>query len=419
MNLHLSLLNHPKQYSLDTREKLLFPIKSSYAKRHWELSKVDEAHWLGHKIIAIIEYIPIIGALASLIERITVLVLQKLYKVEDPKKSKNPKLDQPKKDDLITADQFEHKYIKNLTKALKDHQYKTSDFPEDFLKIDHANQPKLDFTIFEHEDLGKKSVKGKKSFMEDAHFYQKIDQGILFGLFDGHQDTKKVSGLAVEMFKENFSNILAQNPNNIRSAFQTMIGQIHQKTIDDKLDGGSTACICLIDKTNIIYTATLADTEAKVYRKIENKIYEIPLSCIRNWKYPKEAKRAAEATNMPEYAEEWPKAKDAKTLRFPNPAFGLNVSRTIGDNYVKTDDNKTALIQKAKITAFQLRPGDRVLFATDGYFDFVKNQTTNEVIAPSFVDANVNFAETACQLALSKQSAKNGDNVTVVGLIAK
>lgn len=72
----LSLFNHHNQYSISTHELLKCPILSPYAQRHFELSdveKVTSVKW-GHRIIGIIESIPLVGLIASLIERIVAIV---------------------------------------------------------------------------------------------------------------------------------------------------------------------------------------------------------------------------------------------------------------------------------------------------------------------------------------------------------
>lgn len=78
--MHYSLSNHERTYQLSWKESLLATGTLSgipYAKRHWELSNQDSSHRLGHRIIAILEAIPIFGALAALIERISALAYAK------------------------------------------------------------------------------------------------------------------------------------------------------------------------------------------------------------------------------------------------------------------------------------------------------------------------------------------------------
>lgn len=78
--LSCSLLNHKSQYRLSFYDALKSCLVSSFALRHFELAnKTNETgiSW-GHRCIALLESIPILGLLLSLIERIAVLVLTKL-----------------------------------------------------------------------------------------------------------------------------------------------------------------------------------------------------------------------------------------------------------------------------------------------------------------------------------------------------
>jgi hypothetical protein len=74
--LNYTLLNDSKGYSLSKLEWLWLPISSAYADRHFKAANEGPENlcW-GHKIIAYAEKIPIIGAIVSLAERITVFVI--------------------------------------------------------------------------------------------------------------------------------------------------------------------------------------------------------------------------------------------------------------------------------------------------------------------------------------------------------
>jgi hypothetical protein len=90
MHLNYSLDNHPSGYATSVGEKLLGLIVSPYAIRHAELSnsvKTPSEHRLGHRIIAAIQFIPLFGALASLIERIVVHVYNTFFKTEKVKET--------------------------------------------------------------------------------------------------------------------------------------------------------------------------------------------------------------------------------------------------------------------------------------------------------------------------------------------
>lgn len=73
----ISLLNHPLGYSTSCRETLLAPFFSPYASRHFELAK-DNPYGIYHITIGILEYIPVLGVLISLIERVAVAIFNAL-----------------------------------------------------------------------------------------------------------------------------------------------------------------------------------------------------------------------------------------------------------------------------------------------------------------------------------------------------
>jgi hypothetical protein len=68
------LSNHERAYNLSFQDGLLsvgtLLSGAPYAQRHWELSNRSAEHCLGHRIIAVLQMIPVIGLLFCLIERI-------------------------------------------------------------------------------------------------------------------------------------------------------------------------------------------------------------------------------------------------------------------------------------------------------------------------------------------------------------
>src|SRR5581483_2581006 len=127
--------------------------------------------------------------------------------------------------------------------------------------------------------------------------------------------------------------------------------------------------------TNLIYTATVGDSEAKIYRSMKGKLKSIPLSNVRDWSFKKEAIRAFLATQDPKILETWIDSDKPKKLRF-NPQKvlfgGINACRAFGDKQFAEVEGKAGLIVKPKITVQELKPGDRLFYACDGYWDFVK-----------------------------------------------
>lgn len=85
--MNCSLTSHERNYNISLADGFLSTITlfsgAPYSKRHWDLSNKSTACW-GHRVIAVLEAIPVIGGLAALIERITVLVYHTFNPSEVP-----------------------------------------------------------------------------------------------------------------------------------------------------------------------------------------------------------------------------------------------------------------------------------------------------------------------------------------------
>ncbi len=258
-------------------------------------------------------------------------------------------------------------------------------------------------------------LKGQRKTMEDAHFNISIAEGQLAGVFDGHGGSC-VATYASLLFPVKFSQVLKETKRNVRQAFTTTLQLIHS-SVSKRAEWnriGSTAVVCFIDKhTNLIYTATLGDSEANIYRYTQGTLKSIPLSCVRDWSSAKDAKRAADCIGKPEIAKEWPLAKNSKHLRYPKSSSGINVSRAIGD--VSSNIHKTpGIIQKPKITVHRLLPGDTLVVACDGLKDYVKE---NEIVALLAKGNDTNVAKKLANYAIN--NGRSTDNVTVLAFVAR
>jgi O-acetyl-ADP-ribose deacetylase (regulator of RNase III) len=79
----ISLETHQRAYDLSCND-CLFSLATGlsgapYAKRHWELSLTSQSAW-GHRIVAVLEALPLFGAVVAVIERIFVVVYNALLK---------------------------------------------------------------------------------------------------------------------------------------------------------------------------------------------------------------------------------------------------------------------------------------------------------------------------------------------------
>ena len=132
---------------------------------------------------------------------------------------------------------------------------------------------------------------------------------------------------------------------------------------------GTTALICYIDKkSQLIYTATLGDSEANIYRKIRGSLLSIPLSPIRDWNTDKKfiGSNADSITDG---------IKPRIHYQDSHMSISLNVSRSIGDK------GCLLISQKPKVTQCNIHPNDTLILCCDGLKDFVPEATICQKIA--------------------------------------
>ena len=113
--------------------------------------------------------------------------------------------------------------------------------------------------------------------MEDAHFFQELEQGVFLGVLDGHGG-QQVAQFASKECQRRFPELLAQTGGNVRQTLELLIDEVHKKVAAhaEWNEVGSTAVLCYIDKqTHLVYTATVADSEANIYRNIEGQVKSI------------------------------------------------------------------------------------------------------------------------------------------------
>lgn len=236
----------------------------------------------------------------------------------------------------------------------------------------------LVFRYFEAETIGKRLK------MEDAHFFLETKTCILTGLFDGHGGDK-IANLAANKFKNKFLELLRSKNGNVHQAFEILNHKIHLAALKIGV-GGTTAVLCYIDKhSRMIYTATLGDSEARLYRRDEG-CKMIPLSCVRDWGSKKDAFRYAKIKSCPSLYKYWTEEPHSKDLRyevqFPNfnQPHALNVSRALGDKMFCGTPDKPGVVHKMKITMNQLQPNDVLVLGCDGLWDYVPDEYIIQMI---------------------------------------
>jgi serine/threonine protein phosphatase PrpC len=318
------------------------------------------------------------------------------------------------------------KMYKNAGKALDEHADESQAYAtqaEGLIVKDTVwhpgDQPPLDISYYEAEDQGLRDA------MEDAHFCYTIDEGTITAVFDGHGGPE-VAAFAKAEFPNRFSAALKANGHNVHAAFEQVLDDIQKEFIRRHADlvgadkdwtmVGSTAVISFIERgTNRVFTATLGDSEANIYRQFGAHKKSIPLSCVRDWSSEREAMRAAARTKDRAKAEQWPKEKgqNTKMLRIN----GVNVSRALGDVYDSQEaDVIPGQIHKPKITVSMVRPGDLLVLACDGLKDYLTEEEIVQTIENFDPSPGKSLAQTLTDRALRKMNYFANDNVTVIVL---
>lgn len=449
----MSLENHSRQYSISLNDALLSVVTglsgAPYAQRHWELSNKPECTCVwGHRTLAALEAIPVIGGLAALIERIVSWANTTFFANASPPPAPTA-IDTPKslKDRVSTLDENEKlplksfawkpralaidvaakKMWKNAEKAIDEHAAK---FPGSYPATDKA-LPQLEAILNPKPSTPLKfnycaaDAQGIRPSMEDTHFFKEFEKGAFTAVFDGHGG-REIAEFASDTFQKKFPEALDKANGNVHQAMEKLIDEIYQEVVAHKEWNqiGSTAVISFIDKnTRQIYTATIGDSEANIYRKIDGNLQSIPLSCVRDWSSESDAERASIALGDPNIATEWPKIKDGK-IRFPSPFYGVNVSRSIGDCFLAGTKEKPGVIHKPKITMNQLQPGDLLVLACDGLKDYVSEK---EIIQNIEIAKSENLLSKIITFFTGRNSASrlvdyainhnhSTDNVTVLAI---
>lgn len=476
--MNYSLKMHEQKYDLSSYDILLSTCTglsgAPYARRHWELAEKDASETcLGHRIIAVFEAIPLIGGIAALLERIATfaydffsqealatphgnefdcqddnlisipysLIHENEFGSETSSQNsdvssihENEQEPEIEPNQILTPPQHEmDKLIKNATKAITEHREAS---PRDlyvtieelpFLtnaNISPQNNRPLTFQITTSQN------QASRPYQEDCWCHHTTAHGTLVGVFDGHGGGD-VAQYATTRIMDIFFQFLEENQGSIRNTFHKAIDQIQKEVIENpKWDTqGTTAVISFLDpKTHFIYTATVGDSEANIYRKaVEGEdLKSIPLSCVRAWNHEREATRAAnirfntcnESTARTAFIQRFTTSPESsKTLRFPL-TWGINMSRAIGDQdcntflFSDTPDLTIppAISHKPKITVQKMIPGDILILASDGLKDYV---TELEIIN---ILSNVDQEETLAHQLVSKTKQKHDDNVTVLAI---
>lgn len=316
------------------------------------------------------------------------------------------------------------KMLKNQEKAIKEHvNIYSKEFPTETDSIPFASPLEGLPTLKECEELNSKhsekegqskelnlsfsacSARGVRPSMEDEDLQLNFKHASLTAIFDGHTG-KEVSKLCRDIVKEYFSKIHDMSKQDIHLTFTQLLHHI-DRAAKGYIDQGSTCLLVYIDKiTHLVFTATLGDSEANIYRMFGTQMKSIPLSCLRNWSSEKDAKRAADFYQKPEILKLWkdyPEPKNLRVLAGPNL---YNLSRSIEGSFFSLHP----ISHKPKITMNILKPNDIIVLGCDGLRDYVSETEIINVIKLQKNNLG-NIAKDLVNYAIDNNQSK--DNVTV------
>lgn len=268
--------------------------------------------------------------------------------------------------------------------------------------------------------------KGRRPAMNDADFciMPAMAPGWLGGVFDGSVGNN-VSQYASRKFQELFFSKLSEYYWNVHRTFEEVIHQIHLEVAakPEWRYEGSTAVITYLDvRTHLVYTATLGNAQAWIYRKVGETMIRMPLSAVRDWSSKQDARRAdyvmtfvdqcdnpREARRAQDYADGgWVNHPKPESLRMPFEGCGTIYSRAFGAVWLP------AVSHKPKITVHQAQPGDVLILGPDGFNAFVKYKEIIQTIEEKKELTEDELAQALVSKSLVVQNERHNDNVTVV-----
>lgn len=398
--MNYSLVDHNLGYQISSKDILFSAAMgfsgATFAVRHHQLSLLEENPSFGHRLICLAEFVPLIGFVVAIVEKVVCNVFLSGHS------------NVPWRNESLSADEAMDRMESNARRCFEDHGKKNTNLAERVTNWDQTTPEPLHFT---HQVA---DAKGPRDQMEDAHFYKELDGGIMAGVFDGHGG-KEVSAFASEKFQEYFPKIL-EAEGNVHSAFEKAIHHIHQDVVKNSSWNamGSTAVVSYIDTAKQrVYTATLGDSEATIYRKVNLglSVQAIPLSIVSDWK--SDINRLANAFGA-RLVSQWVRYVNFQTKAIRSHLFeGVNVSRAIGDVKETGSPLRPLVIHKPEITVSKISKGDKLVLACDGLYDFLPEDEIKSVIRSSPKDS---VATDLMKAALGKMDSKHNDNVTVLAI---
>ncbi|MBS0629708.1 MAG: protein phosphatase 2C family protein [Verrucomicrobia bacterium] len=262
------------------------------------------------------------------------------------------------------------------------------------------------------------SQQGIRPSMEDRHLVESGKLGTLILVCDGHglidkkrlrsgepQDGLKMATQVVNSAKEHLLERFRSNNFHFQSACEKWAEMTHN-SLPKNVIAGTTAAVALIERVNgILSVGNIGDSKIVVFREHKGAVYAIPMSPIKNWDTPECVEKVRQILTQEEFGK-WVQLQ-GKERRFG----GLNLCCSLGDHQAK-EHGQSALSHLPVCSQLQLRPGDRILCACDGLFDFASIQELQDLFAQHWRDEAADFAKIAVDYALRVK--KSTDNVTAV-----
>lgn len=279
----------------------------------------------------------------------------------------------------------EHKMRTNAGKASSEHiqQEEEEDDRKVLLTLEEAQNLRkergsISGLNIQEATISTAEIQGNRSYMQDAFFVKKMEIGIVAGVFDGHGEKGDlVANKARDIFSETFPKML-QNSVYVYDAFLLMVEKVQQHLVSqsDLGNSGATAVICFVDNSGKIYTATIGDCEAFLFKRDGEEIKKcLPCSVVRNWGSEKDKQRVRSEGVCPwqlvyELRDLYGSAEDDIPVK-ERRIQGLNVSRTFGDEKMTDKPEHPGVIHKPKIAVIEdvVEPKDILMLTSDGVVD--------------------------------------------------
>ena len=241
--------------------------------------------------------------------------------------------------------------------------------------LKNTNLPKKKYIIknYSFYSLGGTDAFKHPKTNQDSYLTKEDSNNFIFGVFDGHGFEGHLLSQAIKNYlNNNLSSSSFSSKENIITIFKNLSSSINSSTSFNAMESGSTVVLTFISN-NALICANCGDSRAILISEKENKI--IPQSRDHKPELTEKKKRILDSGGrVDKICGLGPFRVWLKDAEYP----GLAMSRSIGDGYA----HKVGVIDIPEIMEFNLdeiKPR-AVILASDGVFEFVKNEEINEIV---------------------------------------